>query len=213
MHEDSCQSCRFLHDPIHRALSCLTSESTPERIFITSRPMLERIYILYQTYYVQDWLLSNVRKYVRKTLIVYQISTYVICLTSIESYCILDLYVRDLSNIRRIFIVYKISTYAICLTSEVLNVDLTHLVSDLGQTRQKYYRTVHKYTCTVHNQAAYDSQRQKLKGSPKIQWCELKVVTSKHEDCNLMFTKPRKRGWNIPSKRIAKHKTKIGDLL
>ena len=30
------------------------------------------------------------------------------------------------------------------------------------------------------------------------------VVTSKHEDCNLMFTKPRKRGWNIPSKRDSK---------
>ena len=34
------------------------------------------------------------------------------------------------------------------------------------------------------------------------------VVTSKHEDCNLMFTKPRKRGWNIPSKRDSKAQNK-----
>ncbi len=27
---------------------------------------------------------------------------------------------------------------------------LTRLVSDLGQARQKYHRTVHKYLCTVH---------------------------------------------------------------
>ena len=160
MHEDLCQSCRFLHDPIHRALSCLTSERMPERIFITSRPMLERIYILYQTSYVQDWLLSNVKKHVRKNLIVYQISTYVICLTSVESYRVLDFYVHDLSNIRQILSCTR-STYAICLTSEVLNVDLTRLASDLGWTRQKYYRTVHKYTCTVHNQAAYDTRPHK----------------------------------------------------
>ncbi len=34
------------------------------------------------------------------------------------------------------------------------------------------------------------------------------VVTSKHEDCNIMFTKPRKRGWNIPSKRDSKAQNK-----
>jgi hypothetical protein len=35
------------------------------------------------------------------------------------------------------------------------------------------------------------------------------VVTSKHEDCNLMFTKPWKRGgWNIPSKRDSKAQNK-----
>ncbi len=34
------------------------------------------------------------------------------------------------------------------------------------------------------------------------------VVTSKHGDCNLMFTKPRKRGWNIPSKRDSKAQNK-----
>ncbi len=28
---------------------------------------------------------------------------------------------------------------------------LTRLTSDLGQVRQKYPQTVHKYLCTVHN--------------------------------------------------------------
>ena len=32
-----------------------------------------------------------------------------------------------------------------------LDVNLTCLESDLGQARQKYHRTVHKYLCTVHN--------------------------------------------------------------
>ncbi len=41
-----------------------------------------------------------------------------------------------------------------------------------------------------------------------IQWCKLKVVTSKHGDCNLMFTKPRKGGWNIPSNRDSKPQNK-----
>ncbi len=34
------------------------------------------------------------------------------------------------------------------------------------------------------------------------------VVTSKHEDCNLMFTKPWKRGGNRPSKRDSKAQKK-----
>ncbi len=34
------------------------------------------------------------------------------------------------------------------------------------------------------------------------------VITSKYEDCNLMFTKPRKGGWNIPSKRDSKAQNK-----
>ncbi len=34
------------------------------------------------------------------------------------------------------------------------------------------------------------------------------VVTSKHGDYNLMFTKPRKIGWNIPSKRDSKAQNK-----
>ncbi len=34
------------------------------------------------------------------------------------------------------------------------------------------------------------------------------VVTSKHGDCNLMFIKPQKGGWNIPSKRDSKAQNK-----
>jgi hypothetical protein len=39
------------------------------------------------------------------------------------------------------------------------------------------------------------------------------VVTSKHEDCNLMFTNHGKEDGIYPLKEIAKHKTKIRDLL
>ncbi len=39
------------------------------------------------------------------------------------------------------------------------------------------------------------------------------VVTSKHEDCNLMFTNCGKEDGIYPLKGIAKHKTKIRDLL
>ncbi len=39
------------------------------------------------------------------------------------------------------------------------------------------------------------------------------VVTSKHEDCNLMFTNHRKEDEIYPRNEIAKHKTKIRDLL
>jgi hypothetical protein len=47
----------------------------------------------------------------------------------------------------------------------------------------------------------------------QIQWCKLKVFTSKHEDCNLMFTNHGKEDGIYPLKEIAKHKTKIRDLL
>ncbi len=39
------------------------------------------------------------------------------------------------------------------------------------------------------------------------------VVTSKHEDWNLMFTNHRKEDGIYPLNEIAKHKTKIRDLL
>jgi hypothetical protein len=39
------------------------------------------------------------------------------------------------------------------------------------------------------------------------------VVTSKHEDCNLMFTNHRKESGIYPLKEIATHKIKIRDLL
>jgi hypothetical protein len=39
------------------------------------------------------------------------------------------------------------------------------------------------------------------------------AVTSKYEDCNLMFTNHGKEDGIYPLKEIAKHKTKIRDLL
>ena len=39
------------------------------------------------------------------------------------------------------------------------------------------------------------------------------VVTSKHEDCNLMFTNHGNEDGIYPLNEIAKHKTKIRDLL
>jgi hypothetical protein len=39
------------------------------------------------------------------------------------------------------------------------------------------------------------------------------VVTSKHEDCNLMFTNNGKEDGIYPLKVVAKHETKIKDLL
>jgi hypothetical protein len=52
----------------------------------------------------------------------------------------------------------------------------------------------------------------KLDGSPKYNGANL-VVTSKHEDCNLIFTNHGKEDGIYPLKEIAKHKTKIRDLL
>ncbi len=42
---------------------------------------------------------------------------------------------------------------------------------------------------------------------------QTKVVTSKHEDFNLMFTNHGKEDGIYPLKEIAKHKMKIKDLL
>jgi hypothetical protein len=39
------------------------------------------------------------------------------------------------------------------------------------------------------------------------------VVTSKHGECNLMFTNHGKEDGTYPLKEIARHKTKIRDLL
>jgi hypothetical protein len=55
--------------------------------------------------------------------------------------------------------------------------------------------------------------RDKTGRQSQIQWCNQKVVTSKHEDFNLMFTNHGKEDGIYPLKEIAKHKTKIKDLL
>ena len=68
-------------------------------------------------------------------------------------------------------------------------------------------QTAKSYFTTIVNKQQKQSET-KTGWQSKIQWCELKVVTSKHENCNLMFTKPWKRGWNIPSKRDSKAQNK-----
>ncbi len=55
--------------------------------------------------------------------------------------------------------------------------------------------------------------RDKTERQSQIQWCKLKVATNKHEDFNLMFTNHGKEDGIYPLKEIAKHKTKIKDLL
>ncbi len=67
-------------------------------------------------------------------------------------------------------------------------------------------------------QESIRSKRQsmtKLDGSPKYNGANYRtiVVASKHEDCNLMFTNHRKEDGIYPLKEIAKHITKIRDLL
>ncbi len=50
----------------------------------------------------------------------------------------------------------------------------------VNQTAESYFRTkVNKKSKAVRDKTGWQSQ---------IQWCKLKVVTSKHEDLNLMFT-------------------------
>jgi hypothetical protein len=55
--------------------------------------------------------------------------------------------------------------------------------------------------------------RDKTGQQSQMQWCKLKVFTSKREDLNLMFTNHGKKNGIYPLKEIAKHKTKIKDLL
>ena len=46
--------------------------------------------------------------------------------------------------------------------------------------------------------------RDKTGWQSQIQWCKLKVVTSKHEDCNLVFTNHGKEDGIYPLKRDSK---------
>jgi hypothetical protein len=50
--------------------------------------------------------------------------------------------------------------------------------------------------------------RDKTGGQSQIQWCKLKVVTSKHEYFNLMFTNHRKEDGIYPLKRDSKAQNK-----
>ena len=61
-------------------------------------------------------------------------------------------------------------------------------------------RTAKSYFMMKVNEKSKQSET-KLDGSLKIQWCKLKVFTSKHEDFNLMFTNHRNEDGNIHSKK------------
>ena len=75
----------------------------------------------------------------------------------------------------------------------------------VNRTAESYFTTkVNKKSKAVRDKTGRQSQ---------IQWCKLKVVTSKHEDFNLMFTNHGKEDGIYPLKEIAMHKTKIQDLL
>jgi hypothetical protein len=50
--------------------------------------------------------------------------------------------------------------------------------------------------------------REKTEQQSQIQWCKLKVVTSKHEDCNLMFTNHGKEDGIYLLKRDSKAQNK-----
>jgi hypothetical protein len=61
-------------------------------------------------------------------------------------------------------------------------------------------RLAESYFTTKVNKNSKSSQRQTGRQS-QIQWCKLKVVTSKHEDFDLMFTNHGKEDGIYPLKR------------
>jgi hypothetical protein len=63
----------------------------------------------------------------------------------------------------------------------------------VNQTAESYFTSkVNKKSKAVRDKTGRQSQ---------IQWCKLKVVTSKHEDFNLMFTNHRKEDGIYPSRK------------
>jgi hypothetical protein len=70
----------------------------------------------------------------------------------------------------------------------------------VNQTAESYFTTkVNKKSKAVRDKNGQQSQ---------IQWCKLKVVTSKHEDFNLMFTNHGKEDGIYPLKRDSKAQNK-----
>jgi hypothetical protein len=70
----------------------------------------------------------------------------------------------------------------------------------VNRTAESYFTTkVNKKSKAVRDKTGRQSQ---------IQWCKLKVVTSKHEDFNLMFTNHRKEDGIYPLKRDSKAQNK-----
>ncbi len=84
----------------------------------------------------------------------------------------------------------------------LLQINLTAWVYDpsVNQTAESYFTMkVNKKSKAVRDKTGLQSQ---------IQWCKLKVVTSKHEDFNLMFTNHRKGDGIYPLKRDSKSQNK-----
>ncbi len=70
----------------------------------------------------------------------------------------------------------------------------------VNQTAESYFKTkINKKSKAVRDKTGRQSQ---------IQWYKLKVVTIKHEDVNLMFTKHRKEDGIYPLKRDSKAQDK-----
>ncbi len=70
----------------------------------------------------------------------------------------------------------------------------------VNQTAESYFTTkVNKKSKAVRDKTGWQSQ---------IQWCKLKVVTSKHEDFHLMFTNHGKEDGIYPLKRDNKAQNK-----
>ncbi len=68
-------------------------------------------------------------------------------------------------------------------------------------------RTAWSYFTTKVNKKS-KAVRDKTERQSQIQWCKLKVVTSKHEDFNLMFTKNGKEDGIYPLERDSKAQNK-----
>ncbi len=87
-------------------------------------------------------------------------------------------------------------------TQYLLQINLTAWVYDpsVNRTAWSYFTTkINKKSKAVRDKTGRQSQ---------IQWCKLKVVTSKHEDCNLMFTNHQKEDGIYPLKRDSKPQNK-----
>jgi hypothetical protein len=73
-------------------------------------------------------------------------------------------------------------------------------MTPVNQTAESYFTTkVNKKSKAVRDKTGRQSQ---------IQWCKPKVVTSKHEDFNLMFTNHGKEDGIYPLKRDSKAQNK-----
>ncbi len=111
----------------------------------------------------------------------------VLCLTSNQKVMAWRTWARDC--------LYQKHTQYRCRSISRLEYD-----PSVNQTAESYFTTkVNKKSKAVRDKTEWQSQ---------IQWCKLKVVTSKHEDFNLMLTNHRKEDGILPLKRDSKAQNK-----